>query len=166
MRTGTCPGVHQGSDAERDGSSGKVRQRGVPSVGLPIRPGILPVSLRPDALNSRRSRPPHHCDPVAGRAPRASMSTSRRRTTHPSLATYQGPALAMPGPVDSDRPGGRNFPLPVVIGHGIFATATVVLVVPDGPPRGRQLALRHEGSQNPVASRFASGTNRELPAMG
>jgi hypothetical protein len=40
---------------------------------------------------------------------------------HGSPAAYGG-RQAMPGPPE------RNFPLPVVIGHGVFALATIVLV--------------------------------------
>src|SRR5882757_2526168 len=99
-------------------------------------------------------------------AHRASMSTSRRRTTPLPLQRTRGRRLPMPGPVDGDRPGGRNFPLPVVIGHGIFATATVVLVV--------LTALREGGSwrfgTKILQTRWPRGSRAErtarLPAMG
>src|SRR3984957_15003094 len=82
---------------ERDGGSSQVGKRGNPSVGRQSDLGILLISLRPDALNSRRSRPPRYCDPVAGHALRASMSTSRKKDYSPSNSTYHWPAAPIPG---------------------------------------------------------------------
>jgi hypothetical protein len=69
----------------------------------------------------RAHRTPRVAVAVTG-AHSASASLFIPAATEPSGAA-RGTHAGAPGPPE------RHFPLPVVIGHGIFATATIVFVV-------------------------------------
>jgi hypothetical protein len=64
------------------------------------------------------------------RAPQVALATSGAHSAPASLfsATQRSGAGRDPG-LRAAGPPERHFPLPVVIGHGIFATVTIVLVV-------------------------------------
>ena len=64
------------------------------------------------------------------RAPRVALAASGAHSAPASLfsATQRSGAGRDPGPVIAGPPE-RHFPLPIVIGHGLFATVTIVLVV-------------------------------------
>jgi hypothetical protein len=62
------------------------------------------------------------------RASRTSPAGARQTSSHLTFAGRQHGAPTA-GPLIREGPPERNFPLPVVIAHGAFATATLALVL-------------------------------------